>query len=352
MGYSQTQLGLFDTGKFWLRGLFFFSPQNLRFRKFTCLLGRPRVFGVCLVGLAALLAMITPLSFFLVFAILADTIDFDPGISIPDFFLWASVLLVPPVGVSLIGALLTALSFCLGKRLLTPSIQQAMAAKDQPPVIYLRGFEADLLATFWEMDDSPKLYRPGEALALVNNIGPMVAIAEPKSIPQLGSYWLFATKDTWQKEVKRLLGEAALVIILGVSSPGVLWEVDQAIRKVTPERLLFYFPFFDAERDARYGRFRENVAEFSDLHLPAAIGDTIFLAFSRTWKPIYYGPHQERSPSEVWEEALKAVLRYKFPGLQLQSDSRLKSRSHFFAEIAIVASIVLGFGIVAYFLMK
>ena len=75
---------------------------------------------------------------------------------------------------------------------------------------------------------------------ILGRVGPVVAIGKPgEPVPQLGAARLYVAHDVWQSRVIELMAIAGLVVVRVGSSPGVLWEIEQALAHVPRQRLVF-----------------------------------------------------------------------------------------------------------------
>jgi TM2 domain-containing membrane protein YozV len=123
-----------------------------------------------------------------------------------------------------------------------------LARDARPPVLYLRAFRDDdqallddhglpLLehgarAVFWRTPEQ-------ELAVLLQRIGPVVAIGKPgEPLPALGAARLYVEHADWQREVGALMQRAALVVLRVGNSPGVVWEIEQALTQIPRQRLL------------------------------------------------------------------------------------------------------------------
>lgn len=127
------------------------------------------------------------------------------------------------------------------------SAAQAMADDPRPPVLYLRSFQDDgsVLLDDQGIKSMQALIRATspasseeELARILERIGPVVAIGKPgEELPELGAARLYVGHDEWQSVVGALMRKAALVVVRVGPSPGVLWEIDQALTQIPRERL-------------------------------------------------------------------------------------------------------------------
>ena len=192
----------------------------------------------------------------------------------------------------------------------------------RPPILYLRSFDDDELADLAGLADSSGLLpiintyelRLKKALA---NIGPMISIGRPgEALPQRGSSRFYVSDAEWRVAIQHFLERVAAVVIVMGPTEGLMWEVEMALRRTAPDRLLFFFPYVPSskrspgwwyrfalgtnlhsaprgkdlrdmvkERDMRYQLLRDQVLSLGRFALPASLEDATFLTFTREGKP-------------------------------------------------------------------
>lgn len=125
---------------------------------------------------------------------------------------------------------------------------EAMRLDPRPPVLYLRSFADDGAVL---LGDASSLARRSAALIaptdpeqemsmILGAIGPVIAIGKPgEPLPELGAARLYVSNDAWQAKVCELMRMARLVVLRIGASPGLLWEIEQALAIVPHQRLVF-----------------------------------------------------------------------------------------------------------------
>lgn len=154
------------------------------------------------------------------------------------------------LGLSVIGVALLLVIMALfrrSRRHEAVSAAQAMADDPRPPVLYLRSFQDDgsVLLEDQGIPGVQALTRATspasseeELAQILQRIGPVVAIGKPgEKLPELGAARLYVSHDQWQAVVGALMRQAALVVVRVGKSPGVLWEIGQALTQIPRERL-------------------------------------------------------------------------------------------------------------------
>ena len=184
------------------------------------------------------------------------------------------------------------------------SIQAAgnlLESDPRPPVVYLRAFQEDGTVRPVRLRDAQTPAFPGvilhnyttfeEELAIqVTKVGPFVALAQPRQLPELGAARLHASDLTWQDTVIALLTRCRLVIFRAGDTENLLWELRKVVELVPPERIIIFLQI-GSETDrrvqqVRYDRFRRLAQEVFPKPLPAQRGKTEFLYFTETWEPV------------------------------------------------------------------
>ncbi|MEJ2455842.1 MAG: hypothetical protein P8103_17030 [Candidatus Thiodiazotropha sp.] len=122
------------------------------------------------------------------------------------------------------------------------------------PVLYLRTFSDDA-----KLADAPELARINPLVVstreenlveALQGIGPVIAVGRPgESLPPLGAERIYIDDNAWQQKVIDLMQNAGLVVLMLGKGGGLWWEIEQALRRLPPQRLLFYgeakaFPAF------------------------------------------------------------------------------------------------------------
>ena len=171
----------------------------------------------------------------------------------------------------------------------------------KPDVLYLRSFQTDPSTAYqnitagWttEEEDLGKVLRP---------FGDMVAIGQPgERLPVPGATRMYANQSEWKQVVLGSMQSAPLVIIRAGNSPGLLWEMGQAVRTLKPERLLIFVLNIKVQE---YNLFANQVRGNFGLQLPAIESSSLmravidrrespskakpgFIAFESDWSAIF-----------------------------------------------------------------
>jgi hypothetical protein len=139
---------------------------------------------------------------------------------------------------------------------------RAIAIHDysKPEVLYLRSFQADISTT-------RKILFAGfttdeEQLAnVLRPFGDLIAIGRPgEPLPAPGADRMYATDSEWKNLVLQRMRAATLVVIRAGTGAGLLWEFEQAVSTLRPERVVvFVFDVSKVEYDAFAGQVRERL---------------------------------------------------------------------------------------------
>jgi hypothetical protein len=171
----------------------------------------------------------------------------------------------------------------------------------QPKVLYLRSFQTDpstayqRLTAGWTTEEE-------ELKNVLQPFGDMVAIGQPgERLPVLGATRMYASQSEWKRVVLASMQSALLVVLRAGSSPGLLWEIGQAIQTIEPERLLIFVFNIKVED---YNIFANEVKVHFGLQLPPIEASNImraivdrrespgktkpgFIAFESDWSAVY-----------------------------------------------------------------
>lgn len=128
------------------------------------------------------------------------------------------------------------------------------APDSRAPVLFLRSFTDDTRNAappdLARINPFVMATREENLVAALQGIGPVIAIGRPgERLPPLGAQRLYVNHDAWQAKVTDLMVSARLVVLALGGSEGLWWEIEQAIARVPPTRLLFHgemraFPAF------------------------------------------------------------------------------------------------------------
>ena len=209
-----------------------------------------------------------------------------------------------------------------GKALRQIDAMSLLEIDRRPPILYLRSFDDDELADLTDLADSSGLlpvistYEQRLKKALVK-IGPMISIGRPgEALPQLGSSRFYVSDAEWRVAIQHFLERAVAVVIMMGPTEGLMWEIETALRRTAPDRLLFFFPYVSSskripgwwyrftlgtdshsaprgkglrdmvkERDVRYQILRDQVMSLGRFALPASLEDATFLTFTVEGQP-------------------------------------------------------------------
>jgi hypothetical protein len=174
------------------------------------------------------------------------------------------------------------------------SIRTAKPIGDDPLVLYLRSFKDDPILANDEHGTSiydPVSSEEQQIAHALKPLGRMVAIGSPAdTLPPLGAERVYISQEgptDWQIYVADLMRRATLVIVVADTTPGVLWELAEAVRQGDPIRIILLIT-----DEVGYDSFR-SVASFLPQALPEyprgqRILETDICAavyFDPDWKP-------------------------------------------------------------------
>jgi hypothetical protein len=178
---------------------------------------------------------------------------------------------------------------------------QSPLMDSRPDVLYLRSFQTDpstplrQLMVGWTTEED-------ELAGVLRPFGDMVAIGQPgERLPVPGATRMYASQSEWKRVVLATMKSAPLVVIRAGSSPGLLWEMGQAIRTLNPERLLILVLNIQVQE---YTMFASQVRVNLGVELPIMQSSSLkraaidrrespskaapgFVAFSSDWSAVF-----------------------------------------------------------------
>jgi len=115
----------------------------------------------------------------------------------------------------------------------------------RPPVRYLRAFDDDarnaIPPSLAFINPFVTSTREENLIEALHAIGPVIAIGKPgEPMPPLGAQRLYVGHDAWQDKVRELMQGARLVALMIGTSQGLWREIEQALRRLPPQRVVFF----------------------------------------------------------------------------------------------------------------
>lgn len=156
-------------------------------------------------------------------------------------------------------------------KLEAPTVDELLAQDKRPPVLYLRSFSEDkrnsrgrILKTIFDPTDGYKS-REEEMVEWAKEIGPVIAVGRPgERLPELGAARMYVSDDEWRERIGKLLDGAGFVVMRAASTPGIRWELGEAVRRRDLRSLIIVLP--DSDND--YAQFRGWANEVLPIPLP------------------------------------------------------------------------------------
>jgi hypothetical protein len=212
-----------------------------------------------------------------------------------------------------------------GRKMRAPRAVDILSEGRLPLVVLLRSFEDDDLidpSMAATNQIAPGRYEERIVKAL-SAVGHAVALGRPSEPdPELGAARLYVEDKYWQDAISYLIEHAAAVVAVVGRSSGLWWEVELALNKISPQKLLFFFPYpaskevrtsylrsiyiqnpiwgkwlrrkagpvMEAEREKRYQVFRERFGTFFKRQLPPTLGGARFLHMDSNGLPQLLDP--------------------------------------------------------------
>jgi hypothetical protein len=202
---------------------------------------------------------------------------------------------------------------------------------DGPFVLYLRSFADDMrLDVAQPRPGMPVLSQflvsgrseEEQVARAVRRLGRLVAVGEPgERLPYVGADRVYLPAGDWQAPVHDLIVRARMVVLAVGRSEGAMWELEECLRVLPPERLVLLVPMEQPE----YDEFRA-----------AALKRVTRRAALPSYRP------DPRIRSGLLRSRLKALIRYDTGGWRptfvwLESELRPGNRMAVFRDQIYVA---------------
>lgn len=130
-------------------------------------------------------------------------------------------------------------------------------------------------------------------------LGEFIAFGKPKErLRPVGVSRIYAG-DNWKQEIMSYITQARLVIVRPGKGDSIEWEIDQVLRKVPPERILFYLGFRGRKqkREEAYNKFRDLAHNACPTKLPELPQGFPYLIFDSSWNPYFI--REANRPNEL-----------------------------------------------------
>jgi TM2 domain-containing membrane protein YozV len=149
-----------------------------------------------------------------------------------------------------------------------PSAEELLRQDPRPPVVYLRSFAIDDEIVSTDVGRYTRLLTklhytamasPEQELAwIMARVGPVVAIGKPgERLPQLGAARLYVDDEHWQDTIDALMTRSALVVVRAGNTPNLWWEIERAMARQRPERVIIVV----LGPEARWAEFHRRFTE-------------------------------------------------------------------------------------------
>jgi hypothetical protein len=183
----------------------------------------------------------------------------------------------------------------------------SILSSEEPFVLLLRSFHHDSSTVFSGYNQAMTFERV--LIAHLDHVGRFVAVGRPgEQLPPVGATRLYFPNHEWQGRIKQLLAKASLVAIIMGGTEALLWEIEQSITTLSPEKLLLFFRL-SSKRDKRIqigeAQAVSGVLKRTTGHILRNLTENdVLVWFAHNWRPSI-----ESSPSKKHAfDRIKAVL--------------------------------------------
>jgi hypothetical protein len=178
-----------------------------------------------------------------------------------------------------------------GRRKLALRLRELRTLDTRAPILLLRSFDDDNLQletrfrVLWFFSAAKEAFTLEEFI--VNCLwqqGPVIAIGNPReTLSPLGAAREYVSDDRWQAAIQDYLDEAALVVCILGSTPGLRWEYEAISAQRTKRDVVVVFP--PRPTDELHQRWRALKAVFApaaavELSDDSRLGAPLLAAFS------------------------------------------------------------------------
>lgn len=196
-----------------------------------------------------------------------------------------------------------------GRRLRAGDARRLVQRPGERSVLLLRSFEDEELVDPRPLNFFQQRYEEN-LIRVLNKLGPVITVGRPgDDLGFSGAARFYVSDDNWQQAIRYLMTHTAAVVIIVGGTGGLWWEIATALECVSRERLLFFVPLvnkerqtgswyrygaefvkrwnlsrslfkqMEVERRARYRIFRQRSAELLGDTLPEDLNNAFFFDF-------------------------------------------------------------------------
>ena len=159
----------------------------------------------------------------------------------------------------------------IARRLAQPTVDELLDRDTRAHVLYLRSFGIDARLRQVPGGFLQRGTEEEQLVRALNRIGPVVAVGRPgEALPELGAARLYLEDSAWQREVMRLMDDAALVVLLLGPSGGLRWELQTVLERLEPQRLVILSALTRRQMHVMSRELRDDLS--LDLELPRPRG--------------------------------------------------------------------------------
>lgn len=169
----------------------------------------------------------------------------------------------------------------------------------EKPILFLRPFKSDSDPFLLFSLNAIAYIKTDEQLIAshMSKKGPCIAIGNPDDKDGvLGFSRIYVPNNKWKTQFHEYLQESSYVILSLGSTNGVLWELNQVLKKISPEKIIIYIPWKNMKQKKRenlWNCFRQLfINDYPDHQnkFPETIEQTYFIIFNKNGSSIKIRP--------------------------------------------------------------
>jgi hypothetical protein len=133
--------------------------------------------------------------------------------------------------------------FRRGNSFALPHAEGLLERDERAPVLYLRSFSDDGMSVGHATSDMFDNIGFEQTLSrYFSGFGPVVAIAEPRGVPQPGAARVFVPEESWQQRILAWMEQATLIVVVVGHTNAAKWELREMIARGYQKKCVFIIP--------------------------------------------------------------------------------------------------------------
>jgi hypothetical protein len=143
---------------------------------------------------------------------------------------------------------------------------------------------------------------------LMKRVGPYIAVARPSETADwgdVGAVKLYVPDSEWQTAVGKLIEQSVAIVVEAGHSDGLLWEIQEIVRRAEPTKVLVLLPMTDGQ----YDDFSAWAGRAFPVVLPTQRPPSRFMSFRYNWEPWVLGQGIADIDEAYMQRSCDTILR-------------------------------------------